>query len=392
MNKEKIIWVKINTNSYYNIFIKLNDMGITIYDNKKIDNNIIIKTNYEDYLKMKKYLISYKIDIYDTSGILKIKEIFNKYIVFTIGMIFSIILLFIVNNLIYKIDIKSANKNIRELVKNELENNGITILRFKKKHKDIEKIVSNILDNNKDTLEWLEIKYDGLVMIVNVTEKTPTEEEESYQNCNIIATSDAKITSLNIYRGVALKEINDYVLKGEVILSGSIMHNEEIKNTVCASGEVYGEVWYKLKVEVPFKENYLKYTGKSRYNLNIKIDDDKYKILKSRIKKHKDEETNLYKLNDFEINLVKEKEYTEETRFLTEEDAYNKGMKLGIDKIKLNLDDKEEILLKKVLKKEVNNSTIYLEIFVVTKENIGKRIIVKEESPNGSRINQESIQ
>lgn len=390
MINERIVWLKINNSSYYNVLTKLNNIGITLYDNKKENDYILIKTTYDDYKRIKKYLVSYDVSLYDVSGILKIKKIVKKYQIFAMAIVLSIVLLIVVNNMIFKIEVKSANKNIQKLVLNELKNNGIKTLRFKINHKKIEVIVNNILENNKDTLEWLEIRYDGLVMIVNVTEKTKALESKDNKHCHIIANTDAKITSLNIYRGVALKEINDYVLKGDIILSGDIIHNEEVKNVVCASGEVYGEVWYKVKVEVPFKEEVINYTGKNRYNLNIKYNDNKYTIFKSRIENKKEKDINLYKLNGFEINLVKEKEYVIKTKILTENEAYNKALKLVEDNILLKLDENEEILLKKVLKKEVNDSTIYVEVFVVTKENIGIIDVVEEEILNDNDIDTES--
>jgi len=387
MKVEKIIWVKIETNRYYNLLLKLSEIGIILLDNKKEKNNILIKTTYSDYKKLKKYLVSYKIEIFSNSGVLKIKEILKKYRIFTVSIILGIIMLFIVNNMVFKIEVKSTNENIKNIIQSELKNNNIGIFRLKKSHSKIEKIVNKILDNNKNTLEWLEIKYDGLIMIVNVTEKTITNEKKEYSSCNIIASTDAKISSLNIYRGVSLKEINDYVLKGDVIISGNIIHNEEVKNTVCASGEVYGEVWYKVKVEVPFKESYVNYTGKNRYNLNVKINDENYQIFRSRIENKKEKVINLYKLDDFEINLVKEKEYTTETKILSEKEAYKKGISLALEKVNLKLDENEEILTKKVLKKEINDSTIYLEIFIVTKENIGVLQEVKEGGTDGVESN-----
>lgn len=387
MNKERIVWVKIEANNYYNVLIKLNNIGITLYDNEKNKNYILIKTTYSDYIRIKKYLISYKVSIHSSSGLQKLKELMSKYIAFMISVVIGILILFLANNMIFKVDVKSPNKNIQRLLINELNKYGLGSMKLKKNHKKVEVIVNKILDNNKDVLEWLEVKYDGLIMIVNVTEKTEEERSENYPRCNIVATTDAKITSLNIYRGVPLKEINDYVLKGDILLTGDIIHNEEIKNTVCASGEVYGEVWYNVKVEIPFKENYIKYTGKNRFNLSIKIDDTKYQIFKSRLNDKKIEETNLYKLNDFEINLVKEKEYITKTKILTEEEAYNKGINKALEKVKLTLDNNEEILYKKVLKKDINDSTIYLEIFIVTKENIGVLQVVEEEAESGVESN-----
>jgi len=387
MNKGKIVWIRIEETKYYNLILKLSNIGIDIYEIKKYSNYVLIKTTYKDYKRVKKYLISYKISLYSNTGLNKLKELVKKYQIFTIASVLSICLLLMVNNLIFKVEIKTNNENIRVLLINELKKYGLTTLRLKKSHTKIENIVKNILENNKEKIKWLEIKYDGLIMIVNVTETINEETRENKEMCNIIANKDAKISSLNIYRGVALKEINEYVLKGDIILSGSIIHNEEIKNTVCASGKIYGEVWYKVKVDVPFEKTVKEYTGKNRYNFNVKINDETYKIFKSRLKILDKEITNLYKLNEFEINLVKEKEFVLKTIKISEEEAYNKGITLAEEKIKLMLDEDEELLLKKVLKKEVNDSKIYLEIFIVTKENIGELQVVEENIENDNKLN-----
>ena len=384
MFKDEIIWIKINSISYYNVLIKLNDIGITVFDNKKYKDYILIKTTKKDYKKIKKYLVSYKTSIYSNSGFGKLKEILNKYVVFTISIILSIILLSLVNNIIFKVEVKSSNKNTKELLINELKKYNLGVMKLKKNHKDIEIIVKNILDNNKDTLEWLEIKYDGLIMIVNVTEKSKNNINNNHKYCDIVASTDAKIISMNLYRGIPLKEINDYVLKGDTLISGSITHNEEVKNIVCAEAEIYGEVWYKVHVEVPLEEERIEYTGKNRYNVSVKVNGNDYDVFKSRIEGHKEKEkTNLYTLNNFEINLVKEKEYKINSYKLSNDEAYNKGIKEALEKIKLTLDENEEILLQKVLKKNVFNSTIVLDIFVVTKENIATVKELEEVHLNG---------
>lgn len=385
-----ITWVKIETNKYYKVISKLSDIGINIYDNKIFNNYILIKTNYSDYKKINKYLKSYKVNIYSSSGIARIKEVLKKYFVFSISTVIGIILLIFVNNLIFKIDVKSNNKEIQELITKELNKHDLGILKLKKSHKTVEKIVEQILNDNKEVIEWLEIKYDGLVLIVNVTEKTSKINFDNNDYCNIVATTNAKILSMNLYRGIAVKELNDYVNKGDIIVSGDITHNEEIKNNVCANGEIYGEVWYKVNVEVPYKVTYIHYTGKNRYNLSIQIDDKEYLIFKSRIRNKKKEASHLYELNDFSINLVKEKEYVTKTKILSEKEAYNKAVSLALEKVKIKLNDDEEILLKKVLKKQANDSTIYLEIFIVTKENIGALQVLEKESLNDNRNGNEN--
>ena len=379
MKNSYLIWVKIKTNSYYNLLIKLNDIGINIYDNKKYSNYVLIKVNYSDYKKIKKYLVSYKSSIDSYVGIPRIKNMIKKYFVFIISNVIGIALLLFVNNLIFKVEIRSPDQKIQKLVLNELKKYNLGKMKLKKNHYKIESIVSKILDDNKKELEWLEIKYDGLFMIVNVVEKSKEKTTLENNYCDILSKTDAKISSLNIYRGVPLKEINDYVYKDEVIISGNIMHNEEVKNKVCASGIVYGEVWYNIKIKIPLEEEYIEYTNRNRYNLGIVNNKNNYLVFKSRLKTKEEERINLYKLNNFEINLVKEKEYVIKTRKLTSEEAFNKAIDKGIATIKLKLNKNEEILLQKVLKKKINDSTIYLELFVVTKEEIGYTKALEEE-------------
>lgn len=378
MNKSKV-WVKFDTDKYYNLVLKLNNLGIDVYEIKKFNNYILIKVRLEDYKLIAKTLLTYNTNIYSGVGLIKVKEFINKYLIFIITNIIGIILLLCLNCLIFKVDIKSNNETIINLLKEELKNNGLSEMHLKKRHKETELIVNKILDKNKDKIEWLEIKYDGLIMIVNVVENIQKSNKDSYLNCNIVASKDAKISSLNIYRGTALKEINDYVTKGDIILSGNITHNEETKNTVCADGQIYGEVWYRVKVEVPLIETIKEYTGKNRYNFNIIINDNVYNVFRSRLNVKDEEITNLYKLNDFEINLVKEKEYKNIIKKISEKKAYEKGINSSIEKINLLLDEDEEILYQNVLKKEINDSTIYLELFIVTKENIGYMQIIDEE-------------
>ena len=69
----KLIWVKFYNNNYYKLMYRLNKIGITIYDNKKEEDYILIKIKIDDYDKIKKYLISYKTEIYSLEGLLKIK-------------------------------------------------------------------------------------------------------------------------------------------------------------------------------------------------------------------------------------------------------------------------------------------------------------------------------
>lgn len=386
------IWIKIYYTDYYKLVERLNMASISFFDTKKYKKYLLIKLTENDYLRLKKYLVSYKIIKYNEVGIFKIRSIVKKRKSFVISLLVGILFLILANNIVIKIEILTNDKIIKNLVSESLDKYNLKVLTLKKNHFEIEKIVNKILDENKSYLEWLEIRYDGMKMIVEVTKKREEKLKENAKYCNVISKSDAKIINYNISFGDAVVKLNQYVNEGDILVTGLIKNNEEVKNIVCAEAKVYGEVWYKVKIEVPFNNEEYVETGKKSFNINFKINNNNYKILRSKYKKVKDSKEVLYKLNDFQIELIKEKEIKLKKVKLTEKEAFNKGLKLVNDKIKLKLASDEEILEKKVLKKVINDSTMVLDIFVVTKENIAKQILMKEvelDDTNGTKDSNE---
>ncbi len=381
MNKH-YIWVRVNTQDELRLINKLYNTDIYYEELKKDKEYVYLKIDYNNYNRLKKYLISYKVSIYKDTGIYKYLDIFKSNKSFFITLFISIILLIVVNNMSFNIVVKTNDLKIKNTILNSLNETGIRKVGFKKNHKEIEKIVEKILNNNKNTLEWLEIKYDGFDMVVLVTKKVKKESKSEKNICNIVAKSDGKIVSFNIKKGEVVTRINQYVYRGDILVSSIVKNNEEVKDLVCSSGTVYAEVWYKVNVSVPFeRKEYIK-SGKSKYNIRVTINDNKYKIFRSRFKKYKEKSSNIYELNDFKIDLVKESEVELKKKILNEKEALEEGLKLVNEKMKLKLKEDESIVEKKVLKNTIKDSTMVLEVFVVTKESIGKVVTVEEGSIN----------
>ena len=63
----------------------------------------------------------------------------------------------------------------------------------------------------------------------------------------------------------------DYVLKDDVIISGVIHNKEDIVSNKCAVGKVFGEVWYKIDVELPTKYHEVNTTHNNKYRLRVKF-------------------------------------------------------------------------------------------------------------------------
>ena len=81
-----------------------------------------------------------------------------------------------------------------------------------------------------------------------------------------------------------------------------------------------------------------------------------------------------------DLYFTKQKETSNTTRTLSEEEIINKALSLTDEKMKGILQDTDEVTLKKVLKKTKNDSTMDIDVFVVLKELISaeKEVVIGE--------------
>ena len=363
--------IKIYSNVPNHTLLRLQCLNIYCWNINFTKDGIILNLNSKDINKIKKY---YKIKILELNFSSRVKLFLKKnYInIFIFSLAFLLYIFF--SNLIIDVKIISNNEEIRKIISDSLEKHHISHLSLKKDYEYLSKVKEDILTKYKDKIEWLEIEPHGLTYVVKVTEKIMRDDEESTPYCHIIAAKEGIITKITNSQGEVLKSENSHVNKGDIIISGIIKAGEEDKGYTCAQGKVYAEVWYTVSVSIPLYEEEKIYTGKTRYNLKYTNGNTDYTIFKSRLKYHDDQDYKLISLLSHDLSLVKEKEYIIKENKLSEEEALVKANLLISEKINLKLTEEEKILYKKVLKKNVNDSTIDIEAFVVAEEIIGEEI------------------
>ena len=364
--------VRIKTTKKTSLLLKLNRLNVDI-------KNITYETDYlkflildKDLKRVKKYLVSYEVEILDETGIYKLKKELKRNNLIITGIIFAVVIFLILSNIIVKINIIHEDSALRELIRESLEEEGVTPLSFKKSYDEYERIIERIKEEYQDKIEWLEIDVEGMVINVRVEERIINNYEKDYSKCHIVASKSGIIKSIRTEKGVTEVSMNDYVAKGDILINGSIKLNEEIKENVCASGSVYAEVWYNVSASIPITKEIKKDTGKMRYNIMIKKGTNESVILKSRVGSEKRvENILLFRIFGFEVYLQKEYEIEIEKINYTEEEALKKGILLIHEKLELKLDNFEGIIKEKVLQKNIKNNNIYIDMFVAVKEQIG---------------------
>ena len=364
-NKYKIV---IYGNNKY-LLDKLISNGIYLYDVEVNKNNLIVIVDEVGYKKIKKK--KYKTKVLNKYGEVKLKYLFHKYSLIIYTLLFGILINIILSNMIFDIDIIHSNKKIVNIIKKDLDYYGIKKYHFKKSFNTKEKIINKILDKETNDIEWLEIEEVGTKYIVRVEQRKKKYKDKKCPLQNIIAKKNAMILDIDAYRGEVVKKKYDYVSKGDIIISGLIHNKEKIVSKKCAIGNVYGEIWYNVSLEIPinYKEKFS--TNKSRYLFEISFLNKNYSIF------------NTY--NNYKVDrkvLIKSKilpisfNYSKYKEILLKNKKYNlnnidkPAIKIASNKLKCKLNDNDKITYKKVLKKYRKNSKISIDIFFKVKENI----------------------
>ena len=339
------------------------------YKNPNEADIIIYKKDYETVLKIKSI---YDVTELDVFGLIKIKrkiKISRHLIILTI-IAFAIFLFF--THVIFDVEVIHSNKDIRNLLLNELKAEGIKKLSFKKSYNEISKIKEKILNKYPDKIEWLEIEEIGTKYTVRVEERTIVKEEESNTPRNIIAAKDGVLKKVIAEKGDIVKDMNDYVKKGDMIVNGELIFNEKVTGKVRAEGKAYAEVWYVTKTEYPFATYTETETGKTKDIYAIKFLNHTFEFTLHKFKTKKIEEEDIVKHPLIPLKLVKQKQ--KETKvtdqILTVEEAINKAKEKAENDIKKNLSKDEYIIRSKYLKSTVKESIVEVEMFFAVYEDI----------------------
>ena len=357
-----------------NRFIKkLRTNKIEILSLKYIDKNqvdiIIYKKDYETVLKIKSI---YEVTELDVFGLIKIKrklKISRHLIIITV-IAFIIFLIF--THIIFNVEVIHSNKDIRNLILSELKKENIKPFSLKKSYSKISQIKENILNKYKDKIEWLEIEENGTKYTVRVEERTIVKKDNDNTPRNIIAKKDGVLKKVIAEKGDIVKDMNDYVKKGDLIVSGELIFNDEVKGKVKAEGKAFAEVWYVTKTEYPiftFKETKTKNT-KNVYA--IKFLNHTLELTFNKFKTKQIEEKEILKHNLIPFQIVKQKQTETKVKdeILTVEEAIYKAKQKAENDIKKNLSKEEYIIRSKYLKSTVKESIVEVEMFFAVYENI----------------------
>ena len=335
--------------------------------------SLIIEIEENQFQRIKKLVPTYEVTILKRTGISYLLNLYKTKKVFLFSILFAFLVITVLTNITFSIRIVETDSAIKEMLLDDLKENGIIKYHFKVPYKKKEQIRQKILDKEKDSLEWLEIEEIGTMYQVKAIKRVNNPKEETLTPRSIVAKKKGRITRIEADYGEVTAKKNDVVEKGDTLISGLIKNKDEIKTKVAARGKVYAEVWYQVNLNLPTIYQEETKTGNQKNILEILFLDKN--IFISELFKYQNsinKEKVIYQSNliPFRISFTKKEEINIKQVTYQNKSSQKEIEQLAIKKLKQRLGNNIKILSIKVLKKKTSADRIEVELFFKVEEDI----------------------
>lgn len=365
--------IKIICRHPHDFLIELINNKVNIHNIVENKNNLLLIVDRTEIDKIEKIKLIHKIEIIEYYGINKFIYQLRKYKILLIAFIFGIVINILLSHVIFNVDVQTTNIPLQKIIIRDLKEKGITKYHLKKSKNSLKKIKEHILLKERNQIEWLEIETHGTSYVVKIEERKLRKDSKKCSPRNIVAKKNAVITKITSSSGEIVKSKFNYVEKNEVIISGLIHNKDKIVSKKCAKGSVYGEVWYNISIIIPEHYKKTKELDNNSYGISINVF-SKSIDLNHKFITYKKNEYNIVnsKIIPININFTKYKQLRIIKKNYNLNNTDNVAYKEAIKSIKKKIGHNPNIIDKKVLKKEINNSKIKIDVFLSVEEEISK--------------------
>ena len=195
----KVRIVGSNINNYLKRIIKKKVRIICLIPVSYREVHVIL--DYSEYKKLLELKSIYEVSLLENLGSKRLEEKLGKNAILLTFMVLGLVIIIFLSRIVFSVEIVHQDREVRELLKEELKKLGVVKYSLKKNYKELSTIRDRILEDNKNLLEWIEISSYGTKYIVRVEERKLNEEKEEFQYQSIISKKDAVLTSVEAIRG-----------------------------------------------------------------------------------------------------------------------------------------------------------------------------------------------
>lgn len=226
----------------------------------------------KDFKKLRPiaYKTRTRVHIKRKCGLQVLMHSYRKRIFFAGGLFLCVAFLMITSQFIWSIDIIGADKAHIGQIREASELAGIKIGAFKPSLPNGNEI-KNVLLTNTEHITWAWVYLKGTKAVIEVREGImPPAVIDKNAPCDIAAQRDGMITSVVVKKGIAFCKKGDVVLKGDLLVGGTMTNAEGEYRLEHALGDIYAATWHKRSAQIKRFREVRSKTGKKKTFTEIK--------------------------------------------------------------------------------------------------------------------------
>ncbi|MGG1400503.1 sporulation protein YqfD [Bacillus salipaludis] len=373
------VTVKVTGRGIERFLNVLSRNGLLVWNVKRHGTETItFKMRLQDALKIRRFARKSEcsISFLQRSGVPFLFKRLLKNSGFLAGAALFLLIILVLSNVIWGIEIKGAKPATEHKIRKELDKMGVKIGKLQFFVDNVEGIQRR-LTNNINDLTWVGVELNGTTYHFQVVEKNEPKKPKKIAPRNLVAKKKAIIAKMYVEDGQQVVNINDHVEPGQLLVSGEIGMEGKTK-AIAAKGEVWGETWYKSHVELPFETKFTVFNGKEKEKHYVKVGNFEIPVWgfgKPEFKEY-ETETNDHKIHflkwELPVSFVNKtlREREEIKRSYTVKQAEQIALEMAKKEIKSHLDEDAIIKDEKILHKSIKNGKVILDIHFKIIENI----------------------
>ncbi|QPC46925.1 sporulation protein YqfD [Mangrovibacillus cuniculi] len=237
--------------------------------------------------------------------------------------------------------------------------------------------IQKTLTDRMNNITWVGVELKGTTYHLTVVEKNEPEKEEYVSPRHLVAKKKAVIQRLVVDEGLAIVKLNDYVKKGDILVSGNI-GAEDKPQLVAAKGVVLAETWYTTEAELPLKSEIDVLTGENKTMYRIGWKDTSIPIWgfwgKDYQRETVEKNTSSFHFLGMELPITFTKQVIHESELgiktYTKKEAKDVLFKLAREDVLSKVSDDATIKKEKILHERVENGKVKVTIYYQVIEDI----------------------
>lgn len=273
----------------YDLYEVVSDDIISLLNSFKKDHLIVFQltkiddNTYRFYLPIYQRFLArkYNMQIIKSIGVLYYLVVLFCKKINIIGVISFVLTLLICSRFIFKVEITGNSPSNTKLVEEVLKENNINAGDLKKSYQELNEIYDDLKASFKGKIDYLNIYQEGGVLFVKYTNSVGAKEvENNFQN--IYASKDGVIQSIDVSSGNIVVQVNQFVKKGDLLVSNTITSTNGENKIIATKGKVMAYTYVTYQGEIDAKKmdegeafSYLLYTIRAKLGSIDKIDREK---------------------------------------------------------------------------------------------------------------------